>query len=174
MQFEELSSNACLENDRLECKSRLNREDILGWLKTIAGFANASGGVFYIGVEDKTNKLIGFSREEADKERNFFNNTVNEHLSPRPAVKISFLRHEIREQERFVICLMAAESEAKPVILTYKGVPSIYIRREGFTNGATYEEIRKMVLKTQSVRYDMLVSDEKYSASDFTELLPRP
>lgn len=32
----------------------------MGWLKTIAGFANASGGDFYTGVKDKTNKLIGF------------------------------------------------------------------------------------------------------------------
>ena len=29
-----------------------------------------------------------------------------------------------------------AESSVKPVIVKYKGVPSIYMRREGFTNGA--------------------------------------
>lgn len=44
-----------------ECKSKLNRDDVVGWLKTIAGFTNASSGYFYIGVEDKTNKLIGFA-----------------------------------------------------------------------------------------------------------------
>lgn len=170
MRLEDIESNVGLENDRLECKGKLNRDDILSWLKTIAGFANASGGDFYIGVEDKTNKLIGFSREEADKERNFFNNQVNEHLSPRPAVKLSFLRYDIRGEERFVIRAKVAEADAKPVILTYKGVPSIYMRREGYTNGATYEEIRNMVLETQPVQYDMLVTEEKYKASDFTEL----
>ena len=59
MFLEEIIDNVQLENDKFECKGILNREDVIGWLKTIAGFANASGGDFYIGVEDKTNKLIG-------------------------------------------------------------------------------------------------------------------
>ena len=103
MYLEELIGNVQLENDKFECKSRLNREDVVGWLKSIAGFANALGGEFYIGVEDKTNKLIGFSRTEADNERNYFNNQVNEHLSPRPQMKISFLSYEVKGNERFVI-----------------------------------------------------------------------
>ena len=56
MFLEEIIDNVQLENDKFECKGILNREDVIGWLKTIAGFANASGGDFYIGVEDKTNK----------------------------------------------------------------------------------------------------------------------
>ena len=74
-----------LEGFSLECKARLNRDNVEGWLKTVAGFANAEGGSFFIGVEDKTGKLIGFSRQEADAERNFFNNQVNEHVFPRTA-----------------------------------------------------------------------------------------
>ena len=105
MYLEELIENVELESDKFECKSRLNREDVVGWLKSIAGFANASGGDFYIGVEDKTNKLIGFDRTEADNERNYFNNQVNEHLSPRPQMKLSFLRYMIKEKERFIIQL---------------------------------------------------------------------
>ena len=96
MYLEEIVENIQLENDKFECKSMLNREDVVGWLKTIAGFANAGGGDFYIGVEDKTNKLIGFERVGADNERNYFNNQVNEHLVPRPQMTISFLRYEIK------------------------------------------------------------------------------
>ena len=59
MFLEEITGDIKPESDKLECKAVLNREDVVGWLKTIAGFANASGGDFYIGVEDKTNKLIG-------------------------------------------------------------------------------------------------------------------
>ena len=62
MYLEEVIDDIQLENDKFECKSKLNRDDVVGWLKTIAGFANAQGGEFYIGVEDKTNKLIGFDR----------------------------------------------------------------------------------------------------------------
>ncbi|MCQ2505758.1 MAG: ATP-binding protein [Lachnospiraceae bacterium] len=65
MYLEELIEDAQLENDKLECKALLNRDDVIGWLKSVAGLANASGGEFYIGVEDKTNKLIGFDRKAA-------------------------------------------------------------------------------------------------------------
>ena len=125
MYLEEIITDVRLENDKLECKGKLNRNDVVGWLKTIAGFANASGGEFYIGVEDKTNKLIGFNRIEADNERNYFNNQVNEHLFPRPQMQISFIRYEIKEKERFVIRVNIPESVVKPVILKYKNIPSI-------------------------------------------------
>ena len=60
MYLDEIIGDVKLESDKFESKAVLNREDVIGWLKSIAGFANATGGDFYIGVEDKTNKLIGF------------------------------------------------------------------------------------------------------------------
>lgn len=71
MYLEQLVDEIQMENIETECKSRLNRDNVLGWLKTIAGFSNACGGSFYVGVEEKTNKLIGFDRMEADNERNY-------------------------------------------------------------------------------------------------------
>ena len=50
MYLEEIIENIQLENDKFEAKALLNRDDVVGWLKSIAGFANASGGDFYIGV----------------------------------------------------------------------------------------------------------------------------
>lgn len=170
MYLEEIIDNIHLESDKFECKSKLNREDVVGWLKTIAGFANAYGGEFYIGVEDKTNKLIGFDRIEADNERNYFNNQVNEHLVPRPQMAISFIRYVIKENERFIIRICVSESVVKPVILKYKNIPSIFMRRDGFTNGATYEEIIEMSVKSKNTQYDILASDVTYDRSKFTML----
>ncbi len=170
MYLEEIMEVVQLENDKFECKSILNREDVVGWLKSIAGFANASGGEFYIGVEDKTNKLVGFDRKAADNERNYFNNQVNEHLTPRPQMKISFIRYEIKNSERFVIRITVPESPVKPVILKYKNIPSIYMRRDGFTNGATYEEIIEMSIKSKNIQYDVLVSDVKYDPENISML----
>ncbi|MGN0483007.1 MAG: ATP-binding protein [Lachnospiraceae bacterium] len=170
MYLEEIIEDVKLESDKFECKSRLNREDILGWLKTIAGFANAGGGEFYIGVENKTNKLIGFDRRQADNERNYFHNQVNEHLVPRPQMTTTFFRYEIKEKERFVIRIQVSESVVKPVILKYKNIPSIFMRRDGFTNGATYEEIIEMSIKSKHTQYDILTSDVKYDSSNFTIL----
>ena len=74
MILDEIISIPVHESINIECKSRLNRNNSEGWLKTIAGFSNAEGGSFFIGVEDKSNKLIGFTRQDADNERNYFNN----------------------------------------------------------------------------------------------------
>ena len=60
-------------------------------------------------------------------------NQVNEHLSPRPQMKISFLSYEVKGNERFVIRVNIPESVVKPVILKYKNIPSIFMRRDGFT-----------------------------------------
>lgn len=170
MYLEEIIGDIKLESDRMECKAFLNRDDILGWLKSIAGFANASGGDFYIGVEDKTNKLIGFDRKAADNERNYFNNRVNEHLTPRPEMKISFIRYEVHEKERFILKVSIEESTIKPVILKYKNIPSIFMRRDGFTNGATYEEIIEMSIKSKNTQYDILISDIKYDSTKISDL----
>jgi predicted HTH transcriptional regulator len=58
----------------------------------------------------------------------------------------------------------------KPVILKYKGVPSIFIRRDGFTGGATYEEIIDMSIKSKNTQFDVLLSDIKYESAKFTKL----
>lgn len=170
MILDELENKSIIEDLMYECKSRLNRDDIVGWLKTISGFANAQGGVFYIGVEDKTNKVIGFERKDADNERNYFNNQVNIHLFPRPAMHISFLRYTIKENERFVIKVEVPESDIKPIILKYQNIPSIFMRRDGFTNGATYEEIIEMSIKSKNTQFDIVSSDVKYDSKAFSDL----
>lgn len=170
MYLEEITNKVELESRNLECKAELNKTETINWLKTIAGFANAEGGIFYIGVEDKTNKLIGFSRKDADKERNFFNKELNEHLSPRPQIRIDFLRYLNNGRELFIIQVTIPESEVKPVVLRYNNVPSIFMRRDGFTNGATYEEIINMAIKSKQKQYDILPSDEIYDRKEFKKL----
>ena len=51
--------------------------------------------------------------------------------------------------------------------IKYKNIPSIFMRRDGFTNGATYEEIIEMSVKSKNTQYDILASDEKYEADKF-------
>lgn len=171
MLLEEITSADQLEGREQECKARLDRENTTGWLKSVAGFANANGGVFYIGVEDKTNKLIGFDRKAVDSERNYFNNQVNEHVFPRPVYQIHFLKYVIHEQERYILQIDVQKSPVKPVILKIGQVPAIYIRREGFTGPATYEEIRHMTLESTPVQYDLLMSDVRWQQDKFQKLL---
>lgn len=171
MFLEEIINGAELESSKTEYKEKLNHEDVLGWLKSVAGFSNAEGGNIYIGIEDKTHKLVGMNQADADNERNFFNNQVNEHISPRPDIRFDFLRYKIRQQDRYVIHVIIQESDIKPVILKYKNIPSIYMRRDGFTNGATYEEIIEMSTRNKHVQFDTMISDVKYSRKNFSKLL---
>ena len=159
-----------MENAEQECKARLNRRDIVGWMKTIAGFANADGGKMFIGVEDKANKLIGFDRIEADAERNYLNNQINEHIYPSPDVTIRFLPYSIHGSQRYVLELTVPSSGIKPVIFKINGVPAIYMRRNGFTNAAAYEEIRRISLESTHLQYDMLASKSVYRPEEFREL----
>ncbi len=170
MLLDEIERINLIESFNIETKARLDRDDIRGWLKTVSGFANAEGGFLYIGVEDKTNKLIGFDRKEVDNERNYFNNQVNQHIVPVPPMKISFLPYENNGKELFVIKIEIMESVLKPVFLKYKGLLGIYMRREGFTNGATVEEVIDMATKSKQAQYDMLVSDIDYNRDDFSKL----
>ena len=85
-------------------------------------------------------------------------------------MKIDFLAYTVKEQERYIIKVTVYESSVKPVILKYKGIPEIYMRREGFTNGATYEEIIDMSIRSQHVQYDLQTSDIKYDRNNFKEL----
>lgn len=170
MYLEQLVAISAIEDMNMECKAKLSRNDVVGWLKTIAGFSNAEGGSFFIGVEDKTNKLIGFSRKDADNERNFLNNQINEHLFPRPALRISFIRYEKNGRELYLIRVDVTESLIKPVIVKFNHIPSIYMRRDGFTNGATYEEIIQMSIKSSNTQFDILESEEIYVREEFSKL----
>ncbi len=85
-------------------------------------------------------------------------------------MKLSFIRYEIKGKERFVIRIQIPESSIKPIILKYKNIPSIFMRRDGFTNGATYEEIMEMSVKSKNAQYDVLFSDIPYEAENFKEL----
>ena len=170
MFLEDILGHVQLENEDLECKGRLDRDNTLGWLKTISGFSNAKGGTMFIGVENKEHKLIGFNRHDADVERNYLNNEINEHIVPRPQYDVSFIRYENNNKELFIIRVDIKESEYKPIILKHDGVPSIYMRRQGFTNGATYEEIINMGISSKNIQYDKIKSDMKYDSSNFSRL----
>ena len=137
MYLEEIIGEVRLENNKFECKSILDRNDIVGWLKTISGFANADGGDFYIGVEDKTNKLIGFDRKDADSERNYFNNQVNELLTPRPKMIISFIPYMVRGSERFVMKVSVFESGVMKAIEEEKTNVSDFTRNMKLLHSST-------------------------------------
>lgn len=82
-------------DDKFECKWRLDKENVLGWLKTIDGFANGTGGIIFLGVEGKTNKLIEYDASDIDKEKIYFYNQLKEHFDILPSVSIDLIPYNI-------------------------------------------------------------------------------
>lgn len=142
----------------------------IGWLKTVAGYANRDGGVFFIGLKDKEADLTGFANKEALSQKLLFEDQVCKHVFPTPATDIAFLPFHISGKERFILQIEVKESPVKPVVVNWDEVPAIYMRRNGYTGGATYEEIHTMVLQSTPDNFDTLVTSIPYNPEDFQDL----
>lgn len=168
MTLHDLDREYVTEDESYECKARLNIEKPLSWLKSVCAFANAKGGTLYVGVEDKSNKLIGFEQEELDREKMNFYRVLRDHFPSSLHVVSRSIPYERNGKVRYVLRFDVLESETKPVILKYDGMPLIYVRRDGFTNIPTYEEIQRLSLSSANRHYDTQRSDVKFAPEDFT------
>lgn len=170
MTLNELIKDYVVEDLNHECKARLNKDDALGWLKTIDGFANEIGGVLYLGVEDKTNKLIGYDLKELDQEKLYLYQTIKVHFLTQPLLFSEIIPYSIHNKERYILKVIIHESEVKPVIFKYRDLPIIFVRKDGFTSVATAEDIINMSLHSSLPKYDMDFTDIPFNIDDFKDL----
>ncbi len=158
------------EDEKNECKARLDRTNLLGWLKTIDGFANNEGGTFYLGVQDKSYEVIGFDTKELDSEKLFLFSTINQHFQIAPLITTKTIPYIVRDKERYILAVNIEESSAKPLMFKYKEMPMIFVRRDGFTNPATIEEVLSMAKSNNSQSFDTQPTDIDFNINDFTKL----
>ena len=111
-----------------------------------------------------------WNQESSNASKGFFNNQINQHLFPRPAMRVAFIKYSVRGKEMYIIQVKINESSVKPIIAKFDQVPSIFMRRDGFTGGATYEEIINMSIRSSKVQYDKTETDIKYCKDDFIKL----
>lgn len=180
MFFNEILSNvSIIENEEIEFKEKLNERksnteesdlDVFPWLKTVCGFSNKKGGCLYLGVRDSDKMLIGFTAEEIDKEKLIFSKEVSSRIYPIPQYSFNVIPYVVNNKTRYILMVRVNPSKIKPITLTIKGIPGIYIRRDGYTNGATYEEIRDMVASSASYAFDKLPTNIRFDPNDFKKL----
>lgn len=170
MLLNDIYKDIITENKQIECKARLDRNNTFSWLKTIDAFANTKGGTLFIGVEDKTEKLIGFEQSEVDGEKLYFYHTLKEHFDILPEINIEVVPYKCKESLRYILAVLILESEIKPVILMFQKMPCVFKRRDGYTSPATTEELLQMTINSKPVQYDMAKTDIKFDINDFKKL----
>ena len=170
MNLDDIFKDYITENKQFECKARLDRTNVIGWLKTVDGFCNNKGGALFLGVEDKTNKLIGFDKAEIDKEKLYFFHTLKDHFEILPDTDIEVIPYEVNSKIRYILKINVLESSIKPIILMYQGIPCVFKRRDGYTSAVTTEELIQLSLENKAVKYDTHGTNVPFDLKDFTKL----
>ena len=138
----------------------------ISWLKTIAAFANTEGGHLFIGVENKTHKVVALDHNTADKTVLMIHRQIKQRLEPAVAYKIN----AVPCGGRFVLEVVVEPSKVLPVTLHEGGLLGIYVRNFGNTVLATSEQIRDMILMSDSNPFDQPFTDVVFRREDFNDL----
>ena len=178
MLLEELVPGVNLEDYQTEFKGFLKEGPIEGsserheegWLKEIVAFANTFGGKMYIGVNDKTHEIMALSHEEADKTSLMVQRLVAEHIEPPIHYTIEKIDVPQTSPQRYVLVVCVQKSKCPPISLRYHSAGTIYVRHFGKTSPATGEEIRNLVMNSESVSFDMQETDVKFDPAMFKGL----
>lgn len=170
MHLYELIDDFRPEDAQVECKRRLNRDNFKGWLKTVDGFANKCGGVFYLGVEDKNYELNGYDLEELDNEKLYFSQMLSNHFKTTIGTQIEAIPYEVRGKTRYILKIKIFESAYKPVFLYIDNDALVYVRNDGKTSPATSENIYFMAKNYAYPSFDIQPTDIPFHKEDFTKL----
>ncbi|MCR4838036.1 MAG: putative DNA binding domain-containing protein [Eubacterium sp.] len=174
MQLEELIPGINLETKEPEFKgiieegsTKNEKKKEIGWLKTFVAYANTDGGALYIGVDNKTHKLVSLTHDKADQVVLLIHRLVREKVSP--TIHYDIISHPVPNTTpiRYVLEVRVEKNRNLPVVLHEDGLLGIYIREFGQTRLATHEEIRDMVLLSENVPFDKPFTQRLYKKSDF-------
>lgn len=178
MLIEDLLPNINLEDGQTEFKGLIEegktadgmpKED--NWLKTLVGFANSQGGSLYVGVEDKTHKVLSLDHVAADKTIQMIHRLIKQKIVPSLPYDIAALPIKNEgEATRYVIEVKVSRSKNLPVGLKTRGLVAYYIRHFGATEACSQEELRSLFLSQSDIRYDEQPTEYVYNPDDFAKL----
>ena len=178
MFIQELIPDIDLENYNVEFKGLIDsgknkkgESKEVKWLKTIVAFANTSGGTMYIGVEDKSHKVLALDHQTVDHVTRLINTCIKEKINPRIQYHISTIPVTTSSTTRYIIRLKVDKSNNVPVMLKAgDGLLGIYVRNFGESDPATPDQVRDMVYMSEQIPFDQTVTDSIYHPEDFTKL----
>ncbi|MFA6624426.1 MAG: ATP-binding protein [Bacilli bacterium] len=175
MTFEELFPDATLESFDVEFKGFLGSgpdekglSSEVGWLKTLVAFANGAGGSLFVGVENKTHKIVALDLNSADKQIQLVYRTCKQRTDPFIEPLISKIDIPFPNETRVVIRIEIKPSSLLPVLLKDRGGSFALVRRFGQTDLATSEELRELAQKSSDISFDEYPTKELFNNNDFT------
>lgn len=167
MRITEIYPDVISEDIKYEYKAKLNKDNPVKWAKTIVGYANAEGGIIFVGVAND-GEAFGLTLQEIDETKNLVSIINDRHIFPH--VKIGYMMRSVdSDAERFVLGVNV--SAADSVVRYREGDfnETVYIKGDGNSTPATPEEIISLSKRKYGV--DNEVSDISYTESDWTEYI---
>ena len=175
MQVEELIPGVNLESENCEFKGIIEegrdekgRSREVGWLKTLVAFANSKGGCLYVGVDDRTHRILALNHEAADKVILMIHKLLKERVTPMITYSIEAVSVPGTSPIRYLIAIRVPPCRNLPVSLHENGLLGIYVRIFGRTDMATPEQMRDMVMMSEQIPYDSLFTDIPYDENAFS------
>lgn len=177
MYIEDLFPDLELESKTVEYKGIIEegkkdkgRNCEIGWLRTIAAFANTEGGKMVIGVENDTHKIVALDKKTADKTILMIHRQISERIEPKISYDVKSITIPAAGEIRFIIEVFVEKSNDLPVILHDGGMLGIYVRNFGRTDIATPEQIRDLILMSDNTPFDTAVTDKEYDKKNYSRL----
>ncbi|MEE3487549.1 MAG: ATP-binding protein [Bulleidia sp.] len=172
MYIEELVPGVNLEDYHNEFKGIIDENTKeLDWLNTIAAFANTEGGCLYIGVDNRTHKVLALDHHTIDKVSLLVQQKIKERITPSVRYRVDTIPVNGITPARYVLKIVVERSPQLPVTYHKDGLLGIYVRNFGQTVLASPEQIKEMILNSDDSVYDSQLTDEIYRKEDFSVLL---
>lgn len=134
------------EDKFLEYKGQLDNGEKDKILKTVCGFANADGGLFIYGLEEKNGEPqeitgVSLKGKSWDEKKLQIQNWIDGNIEPRLNVKMNM--HDL-DDDKSVILIKVPKSWNPPHCVKNRQNRLFYVRRDGSTNSMDYDELRRM------------------------------
>ena len=138
------------------------------FLKDVIAFSNSTGGKIFIGIEDKTNEVIGIGEKNPFKLADDISNMIFDGCTPiiDPEITVQTL------EEKTVIVVEVFPGRVRPYYIKSLGKEqSTYIRINGTSRPVDDRKLKELELEGQKISYDTLPEiDMEYSEQEAKEL----
>lgn len=140
------------------------------YMKSVIAFANGNGGKIVFGVEDKTNRVIGFSSESIPEKIDAITNAIWDSCEPKVPADV----YPFEINGKTIIIAEIPRGSMPPYCLKGYGLwDGTFLRVAGTTRLAPIYMIKEMMLESMNQSYDRRKTDRVLQPSEIDSLCER-